>query len=177
MMLPVAVAMPLAAVSVSVLLAPVVLAALRLAVTPAGSPLVASDTAPVKPPVRAIVMADVALPPAANASDPGLSDSVKPGVGVAVTVSATVVVAESEPLVPVTVITLVPALAALPTLKLSVVEPVVEAGLKLAVTPLGTPLTAKLTALVNPPDGATAIVAAPLAPCASDRLLGLAATV
>jgi hypothetical protein len=42
--------------------------------------------------------------------------------------------------------------------------PVVELGLKLAVTPLGNPLALKATLLANPPTRAMAIVLATLAP-------------
>jgi len=48
---------------------------------------------------------------------------------------------------------------------------------KVAVTPLGRPVAAKLTALVKPPEGVIVIVSVPLAPCATVRLLGVAARV
>jgi hypothetical membrane protein len=51
---------------------------------------------------------------------------------------------------------------------------VVVAGLKLTVTPVGRLLAAKLTAPANPPVRVTVIVLAPLAPCATDKLVGLA---
>src|ERR1700681_1827134 len=41
-----------------------------------------------------------------------------------------------------------------------------------AVTPLGTPATLKVTALLKPFDGVTVIMLEPLAPCVTARLLG-----
>lgn len=91
-----------------------------------------------------------------------------------VTVSAIVAVALSVPLVPVTVIVLVPAVAVVDAVRVSVLVPVVEAGLKLAVTPAGNPLAAKATVPVNPFTGATLMVLLPLAPCAIDSAAGAA---
>jgi hypothetical membrane protein len=51
---------------------------------------------------------------------------------------------------------------------------VVVAGLKLAVAPVGRPLTVKATAPANPPVRVMVIVLVPLAPCATDKLVGLA---
>jgi hypothetical protein len=58
-----------------------------------------------------------------------------------------------------------------------VLLPVVGFGLKVAVTPLGNPDAARVTLPVNPPRSVTEIVLTPDAPCASTRLLGLAASV
>ena len=68
------------------------------------------------------------------------------------------------PPVPVTVTVVAPAAAALEAVKVSVLVPVAsEVGLKLAVTPLGKPLTLNATLLVNPPLGVrvTVLVAVP----------------
>jgi hypothetical protein len=46
----------------------------------------------------------------------------------------------------------------------STLEVVEDVGLKLAVTPLGTPETVNATLPVNPPVSATVIVSVPLAP-------------
>jgi len=79
-----------------------------------------------------------------------------------------------EPLVPVAVTLAVPTVAVLETVKVNVLLPVVDAGLKLAVTPAGNPLAARATVPENPFTGATVIVLLPVAPCATDRVAGLA---
>jgi len=65
---------------------------------------------------------------------------------------------ERLPLVPVTVtvVVLAPALAA--AVNVNVLVPVVDAGLKLAVTPAGRPLALNATLPVNPPRGVTVTV-------------------
>jgi hypothetical protein len=75
-----------------------------------------------------------------------------------------VVVWLSEPLVPVTVTFVVPAVAVLEAVKVKLLVPVVDAGLKLAVTPAGKPLAASATVPLNPFCGATVMVLLPLAP-------------
>jgi hypothetical protein len=58
-----------------------------------------------------------------------------------------------------------PAVAALEAVKVTVeLVPVVDVGLKLAVTPLGNPLALKATLLVNPPTRVRVSVLAALAP-------------
>jgi hypothetical protein len=54
--------------------------------------------------------------------------------------------------------------------------PDVEGGLKLAVTPLGSPLALKATLLAKPPVGVMVIVLVPLAPRLTVRLVGLGAS-
>ncbi len=78
------------------------------------------------------------------------------------------------PLVPVTVTFEVPTVAVLDAVRVSVLVPVVEAGLKLAVTPAGRPLAASATVPLNPFNGPTvrALVAVP--PCAIEILVGFA---
>ena len=93
---------------------------------------------------------------------------------IAVMVRETRVVWLREPLVPVTVTLAVPVAAVLEAVKVTVLVPVVDAGLKLAVTPVGKPLAAKATEPVKPFTGATVIVLLPPAPCATDRVAGLA---
>ena len=74
------------------------------------------------------------------------------------TVSVMVVLCERFPLVPltVTVVALTPAVLA--AVKVSVLVPVVDCGLKLAVTPAGNPLTLRATVPLNPPPGMTVTV-------------------
>jgi hypothetical protein len=94
-----------------------------------------------------------------------------------VTVRATVVVWLNVPLVPVTVTVAAPKVAVLDAVNvrtLLVPVVVVVAGLKLAVAPVGRPLTVKATAPANPPVRVMVIVLVPLAPCATDKLVGLA---
>jgi len=74
-----------------------------------------------------------------------------------------VIVIECEmiPLVPVIVNLKVPEVALLQapvSFKVDVPEPVTVAGVKVAVTPAGSPLTLRATAPVNPPDGVTVMV-------------------
>jgi hypothetical protein len=89
-------------------------------------------------------------------------------------VRAIVVVAVRLPLVPVTVTVAVPAVAVLEAARVSVLVPVVDVGLKLAVTPLGNPLAVSATDPVNPFDGVTVMVLLPLAPWATESVAGLA---
>ena len=50
-------------------------------------------------------------------------------------------------------------------LKSVVPEPVTVVGLKLVVTPVGAPVSVKLTAESNPPEAVTVTTAYPLCPC------------
>jgi hypothetical protein len=80
----------------------------------------------------------------------------------------------SVPLVPVTVTLNVPEVAVLDAVKVTVLVPVVEAGLKLAVTPAGRPLAVRATVPEKPFTGATVIVLLPVAPWLTERLAGFA---
>jgi hypothetical protein len=71
------------------------------------------------------------------------------------TPSVRVVDAVSEPEVPVMVRVTVPRVAVLFALSVSTLAPVVGFGAKDAVTPLGRPLTARFTVLLNPFWGTT----------------------
>jgi hypothetical protein len=93
------------------------------------------------------------------------------GLAGALTVTGMVAVWLSEPLVPVTVTVAEPAAAELAAVKVKVLVDAVEAGLNDAVTPLGRPLAARLTALVKPPEGETVTVDVALPPGVRDRLL------
>jgi hypothetical protein len=164
------------AVNVNTLLVPVAEAGLKLALTPLGNPLALKATAPVKPPVRVIVIVLVPLAPRLTVRLVGLAANEKSGVGGWATVRLMVVVRARLPLVPVTVTVAAPSVAVLEAAKVSVaLFSVVEVGLKLAVTPLGNPLALKATLPVKPPVRVIVIVLAPLAPRLTVRLVGLAA--
>ena len=83
-----------------------------------------------------------------------------------------VVVFERDPEVPVTVTVYAPETAVLPTTKESVLEVLVLAGLKVAVTPLGTPEATRLTVPLKPFTAATEIVELPVFPRATVRAVG-----
>src|SRR6516225_7989607 len=76
----------------------------------------------------------------------------KSGVGTAFTTSVTVVECVRLPLVPVMVIVYVPVgvVELVATERVELPEPATEVGLKLAVVPLGSPLTLKFTVPVKP---------------------------
>jgi hypothetical protein len=163
--------------NVSTLLVPVVVvvAGLKLAVTPVGNPLAVKDTAPAKLLRRVTVMVLVPLAPCATLSVAGLADKEKSAVAVEATVKATDVVWVREPLVPVIVTVAAPKVAVLEAVRVSVLlVPVTDAGLKLAVTPLGKPLAVMATVPVNPPVRVIVMVLVPLAPRFTVRLDGLA---
>ena len=61
----------------------------------------------------------------------------------------------------------VPAVAVLDAENVKVLLPVVDAGLKLAVTPVGKAPTLSATVPLNPPEGVTVTVLVPVAPCAT----------
>jgi len=67
-------------------------AGLEAAVTPAGSPEADNETAELKPPLIAVVMAEVAVVPWVTETLAGAAVTVKSGVVVALTVRAIVVV-------------------------------------------------------------------------------------
>ena len=90
--------------------------------------------------------------------------------------SARAVVRVVVPEVPVMVTVAAPAAAVLDAVSVSVeVVPVADAGLKLAVTPLGNPLAVKATAPVKPPERVMAIDTVPLEPRATANVPGDAA--
>jgi len=174
----VTVAGPIAAVlvafRVSALLVPVAEAGLKVAVTPLGNPLALKSTLPVKPPVRVIVIVLVPPAPRLIARLPGLAESVNPGCG---TVRLIVVVRVRLPPTPVMVTVAEPKAAVLEAASVRVLlPPVVEVGLKLAVTPLGNPLALKVTLLVKMAR-LIVIVLVPFAPRITVRLPGFAESV
>ena len=92
-----------AALIVSVEPVPVTVDGLNVPVTPEGSPLTESVTAPEKSAVRAIVIAYVPLFPCWTVRDAGVADRENDPVPGGVTTNVTVAVCVSAPLVPVTV--------------------------------------------------------------------------
>jgi hypothetical protein len=92
----------------------------------------------------------------------------------AFTVSAIVVECVSVPLTPVIVTVAVPSVAVLDAVKVNVLVPVVEAGLKAAVTPAGKPLALNATLPVNPPEGVTVMVLVVVPPCVTETFDRLA---
>jgi hypothetical protein len=143
------------AVKVRVLV-PVVEVGLKVAVTPAGKPLALRATLPVNPPIDVTVTVLLPLPPCATDTLVGLADKEK-SAG-ALTVRMRVAVCVSEPLVPVMVTVACPVAAVAEAVNVSVLVPVVEVGLKLAVTPLGRPLALRATLPVKPLPGVTVTV-------------------
>jgi len=165
-------------VNVNTLLVPDVEVGLKLAVTPPGNPLALNATVLAKPPVGVMVIVLVPLAPRLTVRLVGLDESEKSGVCGWFTVRLIVVVRVRLPPVPVTVTVAAPRVAVLEALKVSVLlVPVVDGGLKPAVTPLGNPLALKATLLVNPFRRAMVIALVPLAPRLTVRLVGLADSV
>ena len=121
-------------------------------------------------------MAKLALPATPTAP---ISLSNQPGEKslAAKTVSESVVEFANVPHVPVTVTVAGPVVATLLAISVNVLEPGVGFGLNKAVTPLGKPETDKVTLLLKPFCGATAIAVMPLPPCGIPKLLGDAESV
>jgi len=138
----------------------VVLAGLKDAVTPAGRPLTARLTAPLKPLRSSTVVVLVPLLPWMTLTDE--ADSEKSGAGV--TVRAMVVVCVRLPEMPVTVTVAGPTVAVADAVKVRMLVPVVLAGLKAAVTPAGRPLADKATEPVKLLRPLTVMVLEPVLP-------------
>lgn len=166
------------AVRVSVLLPPVVEGGLNVAVTPLGNPLAPRATLFVNPPVRVIVIVLAPLAPRLTVRLEGEADNVNSAGGGALTVRLKVVERLRPPPELLIVTLTVPVAAVLEAASVSaLLPPVVEAGLNVAVTPLGNPVALKATLLVNPPLRVIVIVLAPLAPRLMVRLGGFADSV
>jgi hypothetical protein len=133
---------------------------LKLTVTPVGRLLAVKVTVPVNPPVGVTVIVLVPVPPWVTFA--AVADSEKFAAGPTVRVSVAVLL--RVPLVPVIVILTVPTVAVLDAVK------VATSPLKLALTPVGNALTAKVTVPVNPPAGVTVIVSVALLPWMTDRV-------
>jgi hypothetical protein len=157
----------LAAVRVSVLMPD--LTALRVAVTPLGSPDAASATVPLKPEISVIAMLLAPLAPAVTLKVVRVAASLKVGCGTML--SAMVTLAVRLPDVPVIVTVAAPAAALATALNVPVLLRA-PAELNVAVTPDGKPVAEKATVLLNPFRGTTVIPIAPLAPGRTLRLVG-----
>jgi hypothetical protein len=156
------VALPLA-VRVSVL---VVVAELGLneAVTPLGKPEADKLTLLLNPLCGVTVTVLVPLLPCIKVTLPGVADRPKLGTEAAFKVRPTVVVCVRLPDVPVIVTVLVPVAAVLLAVNVSELVVVVDAGVNVAVTPVGKGEADKATLPVKPFMGVTVIVSAPLVP-------------
>jgi hypothetical protein len=121
-------------------------------------------TVPVKPPVALMVRVDVVEAPAATDAEVGLAVRVKLPPPAAPTVSDTVVVCTVDPAVPVMVTVDVPAgvpavVVMVSTEVTAAVVGVTDGGTNAQVAPVGRPaVQVKVTALVNPFEGATLTV-------------------
>lgn len=114
------------------------------AVTPLGSPVAATVTAPLYPPVRVMVRGIVPEPPCTTESAEAPAVMV---MACGVIARAKVPLADATPEPDAVITTLPPAVAALPTAMVAVeaVDPLPsDAGLKVTVTPLGA-VAARLT--------------------------------
>ena len=148
------------------------------AVTPLGNPLALKATTLLNPPVRVIVTVAPPLAPRLMVRLDGFTDSVKSGGGGALTVRLRVADRLRPPPEPLIATLTVPVAAVLEAASVSVLlPPAAEAGLNVAVTPLGSPVALNDTALVNPPLRVIVIVLAPLAPRLTVRLVGFADSV
>lgn len=120
---------------------------------------------------------DFVVPVEPTATVPQVSevvDKVTLGPALELTVKVRVVVWVTLPATPVIVSVDVPVVAVPLAVSVSVLVVVVELGLNAAVTPLGRPVTLKLTLLLKPFSGVTVMVLVPLAPCRTVTELGLA---
>jgi hypothetical protein len=142
------------------------------AVTPLGKPDALNVVAELNPPVLVMVIVLVPLAPCVTVTEVGDAATVKLGVAVEFTVSASVVVAIKLPEVPVIVTVADPVVAVLLAVSVSTLVPVVGFVPNAAVTPVGRPDAARVTLPVNPPTSVTVIVLVPLPPCVIVRLLG-----
>ena len=104
----------------------------------------------------------------------GAAERLKSATKGVVTVRTIAAVWVSVPLVPVTVRFTVPVVAVALAANVSVLAPVVDVGLKVAVTPVGWPLTLNATAPVKPLNAFTLIVLVALAPRATLTVPGVA---
>ncbi len=151
-----------------------------VAVTPLGNSLTPSVTAALNPLTLVSVSVVETLPLSSTVNDAGDSDIVNVGVPVVagLTVNAIVAVCVSEPDVPVTVMVAVPvvAVALAASVSVLVVLPLAAGvtgfALNAAVTPLGRPDAASVTALANEFCDVIVMVLVPLAPCVTETLAG-----
>jgi hypothetical protein len=133
------------------------------AVAPLCKPEAESVTLPLKP--FKGVMVTLVVPFAPRAMLKLVGDAEREKSGVAVTVREMVVEAVKPADVPVTVKVTVPAVAVPLAVRVRVLVLLVLAGLKDAVTPLGSPEADKLTAPLKPLSGLTVMLLVFLLPC------------
>lgn len=164
----------LLAESVSVLV-PVAGLGLKEADVPLRKPEAEKVTPELKPLEGVMVIVAVPLAPRAMLKVVGKAERVK--FGWAVTVREIMVELVKLAHIPVTVTLNVPVAAAALAVRVRVLAPVVLAGLKDAVTPLGRPEATKLTMPLKPLSGLTVIVLVPLALWAMLSELGVAESV
>jgi hypothetical protein len=145
----------------------------KLAVTPAGSP-VAVRVTPLAHPLAAVTLiVSVAVLPGTTDKVPAVGASVK--LGAPFTVSAMVTEAVSVPEVPVIVTVARPVVAVLVAVNVSTLAPAAGFVPKLAVTPVGSPVAARVTLPVKPLAGVTVTVSDALLPWFS-ATVGVVAT-
>ena len=136
---------------------------------PDGNPVTDRLIAALKVEFGVVLSVTVFDPPAATLTDVAEGDNVKVGAGATVRESETVFC--SVPLVPVTVSVALPALAVLAAVSLSTVLPdpgaAIVTGVKVPVTPVGSPVTAKAIAALKVEFGVAVIVTEPELPLAS----------
>lgn len=139
---------------------PVTEVGLKVVVTRAPCPVAVRLTVPVNPFTAPMVTVVEPLAPRRTVMLAGESEMVKFGAGAGLTVRLTVVECDKLPLAPVTVKVNVPVVVLVLVVIDKVLEPdpVTEVGLKLALAPLGNPLTLKPTAPANPPDPVIVVV-------------------
>jgi len=140
------------------------------AVTPLGNPLAAKVGVPVKPFCGVTVMVAVPDAPCVMLRLAGDAPSTK--LEAALTVTLSVVQADSVPEIPVTATVNTEGPADAAALNVKVVEVAVVCGLKEAVTPVGNPLTSRIGEAVNPLSGFTVMLLVPDVPCVIVRLAG-----
>lgn len=133
-----------------------VVAAVKLAVTPVGRPVAANVTGALKFAALRMLMVTLALVlPLMTLR--ALADEVRVKLGVG-TVTVMVVEAVSEPDVPVMVTECEPGVAVAPAVSDTVLDVLLLVGLKDAVTPVGRPVAEKPTELEKPFSDATLIL-------------------
>jgi len=152
---------------------------LKLAVTPVGRPAAERDTAELKPLLTDVEIVVLPELPCVTDSAGGEAVTVKSGAVTGLTDRATVVVWVVPPPLAVTVTFEVPVVAVVLDEKVSVELPlpgaVMEAGLKLAVTPVGNPDTDNEIAELKPPLTLVEMVVAAEFPCVKESAAGEAA--
>lgn len=139
-------------------------------VTPLGRPAADREIVPLNPPDGVTVSVSVPLVPCVIVRLLGEAERLKSGFGAAaLTVTLNVAVCVKAPDVPVSVTALVPAVAVLLAVNVSVPLPVTLDGLR--VTPLGRPEADKAIVPVNPFVGVTVRVLVPVAPATTVALV------